>query len=635
MNGSLLRIAGVLLMSTMSYAQQIPSQADLDAAPPGNVEKLGVVQQQARICTQMLSPATKDYPARYLIGFWSMADRKYYATFVVNLSTGAFRKVDAPGFDKDTLRWPTQMGDDGKCFFGCLNGGLAVYDPAMDEFKHLRPIPKSGWLRGLAIGTDGAVYASDYPTGSAARYDPKTGEVENYGPQGGPFEITSIYGYSVGAEGDWVYTAAGKIPWYVVACNRKTKQQTNLFKFKQEDFPNVVQRRNGVFLSVSIVDQAKNTSRTECYRLENGKATKIENLPPNDPAPARAWDGIPQPVVQSSDQGLPFEDNAAVLLYRPAGAADFSKALLPVTPEPYNVQRIAPMGDGRVLVAPGSYGNVYLFDPKTNKYDLVGNPAKRNIYSMLVHDGSIYFAGYSNAILGVFEKGDGVILHDYNRMLGSKHSYGLAVGGDGFIYLANQAEREFVGGSLAWWNPKTKEPGGIRFPNDVCERVISVDGGKLMVVATQAVNDPTHPEIKVKDGNLIVYDTAQRKVLHKFAPITGADSSGSAGFIAEGTPGIVVGLASVNKKGMIYVANAREGKTLQSAALPAEPKGDLQRGPDGQLYGFLGDTLVRIDAKTYAVTPLCKAAPGRIVFVDRDAYLSGGPELRRIKDVAK
>lgn len=616
----------------------------LDQAPEAEVERLGVVQTLGRICGNCLVPGTREYPPRYIVSFWSMADRSFFKTFIIELATGEARTVTEDGFDKDAPRWPWVQADDGKCFLSTMRGALAVYDPTTDKIKMVRPCPEASWLRGLAIGGDGAVYVSGYPKGDAGRYDPRTGEVEYFGPQGGPFSITNIYGYSVGSDGKWVYTASGKIPWYVVAYNRKTKQQKNLLKFNQSDFPNVRQIGKEVYLTASIVDQQAGISRVEHYLLSDGEAKPIDT-PPNQPKVSYAWTDVLQPAIDNPGRGLPMIDGSAIFRYKPAEADDnepYREVKLPIPGEPYNVRRIAPMGDGRVVVATGIYGDVFLFDPKTGSYERVGNPANRNVYCLHAKDGTIYFGGYANAFLGVFEDRQGRLLHNWNRMLGSKRTLSLVEGADGKFYLGCHAEREFVGGALAWWDPNAPEgeqAGGIRFPNDEANWTVTAMDGKYIVIATSAVVDPTNPGYEPPGGKIIVYSTEEQKIINEFVPfpndVPQGNRRGSAGLIVEAAPGSILGFTTFQGKPLMYVCELLTSKMLRRSELPAPARGDLKRGPDGAVYTFLEETLVRINPKTYAIAPICKASPGRMAFVGADLYLSGQPELRRIRGIAE
>jgi len=638
----------IILFAAQIRAATI-AKKDLDSAPAAEVRNLGVAQRLARVSGWSVSPATPDYPARLLVGFYSFARRGECETWVVDLSTGAFRRVTAPGFDKDTLRWPHVRDETGREYFSCSKGALAIYDPRADKFKMVRPIPKATWLRGLALGGDGAVYCSDYPTGSAARYDPETGEIEYYGPQGGPFKITRIYGYSVGSDGEWVYTACGKIPWYVTALHRKTREQKTLFKLDQRDYPGVSMRGKEVYLITSIWNDEKKKHESSWYHFKDGQAVPFEGYP-SKVALKGPWIGTPQPhAYYPESRGLEIDAKGAVVWYRPPQPAEkpgvpvptppseetgWRKVHLPVQGDPYEIRRLGATDDGRILLATGNYGNVYFYDPRSGRFEDLGNPARHNVYALLYHKEKVYFAGYPQPFIGVYENGQGVIKKFWNE-LGCKRSVSLALGADGFIYAGLHAEREFVGGGIGWWHPETGESGGVQLRNDECWNIASVLGGKYVVAASRVVPDPTHPEIEARAGNLIVVDTAAKKIVKTFSPLPEQKSRGSAGRIVEARPGVVLGLSDVNGEPTMYVARIPEGDVTLRRGLPARVTGDLERAPDGKLYTFLDKTLVRIDPETFQITPVCKAEPGRMAFLGADLYLGSQSQLRRIEGVAK
>jgi len=596
------------------------------AAGAPEVERLGVVQRVARVGGYVLSRGTEAYPPRLLLGL-----RGPRATFVINLKDGSSYRVAIPEFGREPISWPWDVGKDGKVFVACYGGGgLAVYDPVKDSMKLLHPIPGARWLRGLAVGPDGGVYVSDYPTGSAARYDPETGKVDYYGRQGGPFKIKYIYGYSIGAEGDWVYTATGKIPWYVVAYNRQTRKQHVVMRFNQSDHPEIFQRVDRVFLRARIVDLKTHASSTKYYRLEGGKAIPAKDMPSHSD---RGLPGanLPQPELAPLGRNLALVEGGAVLRYRLPGEKTWRNVIVPVEGVAMTVQRIAPSGDGRLLIATGAYGHVFAYDPLKKTYAHIGEPASKNVYDLLAVEGKIYFCGYPNAPLGVFENGKARILCNWHEAVGSKHAFYIVRGADGRIYAGNHAEREFTGGSLGWYDPKTGKADGIRFPNDDCEGLVAAQEGRLIVYASDFSPDPTHPEIKKRSGQLIVYDTREQRIVRQFSPTPRS----SAGRIAEVRPGVVLGITRnpALQTSVMYTADVTTGKVLSSKTLPAM-KGDMVCGPDGKVYTFLGEELVRVDPTTLATTPLLRTTPGRMAFIGGDLYLGGDTELRRIRGVA-
>ena len=60
-----------------------------------------------------------------------------------------------------------------------------------------------------------------------------------------------------------------------------------------------------------------------------------------------------------------------------------------------------------------------------------------------------------------------------------------------------------------------------------------------------------------------------------------------------------------------------------------------QLPPDGMVWTYMNNALVRIDPADATVSPVGKLAPGRIAFSGRDIYLSGTGSLRRVREVVK
>ena len=478
------------------------------------VENLGVVERQAPIGSHAVSPGTERYPCRLLIGF-----KGSDGTWIVDLQKGSSHKAEATGFESDYLGWPSFIGADGKVFSSCARGGLSIYDPVSDTIKLVRPIPDARWLRGMAIGPDGAVNVSDYPTGSAAKYDPATGEVTCFGRQGGPFGVAHVYGYSVGCDGRYVYTAAGKMPWYVVAYDTQTGQQKNLLRFDPADHPEIHQRGDKVFLHVQHGPSEDRKPSHSCFQLLDGRVEPAEAVPRFDGSYVPGRD-LPQPEIEAWGRNLTIVEGGAIVKYRMPGQ-DWQTAIIPVSGQDMTVERISPTADGRLLVSTSPYGNMHLFDPKSRSCTRLGNPASKNVYDMLQADGQTYFCGYPNGVLGSFGTEGATVLGNWHDSVASKHALFLVKGADGRIYSGNHNERESTGGALGWYDPANGTFGGIRFPNDDCEHLTTAMDGRYIVYASDFTHDPMHPEITKRNGKLLVYDTAKRQIDREVSPLSG------------------------------------------------------------------------------------------------------------------
>jgi hypothetical protein len=70
--------------------------------------------------------------------------------------------------------------------------------------------------------------------------------------------------------------------------------------------------------------------------------------------------------------------------------------------------------------------------------------------------------------------------------------------------------------------------------------------------------------------------------------------------------------------------------------VPGSLNWSLTPGPDGQLWTFLGNQLVRIRPETGELVPVGTIrSAGQIVFVGQDIYLTGAVSLRRIRHAVR
>jgi hypothetical protein len=173
--------------------------------------------------------------------------------------------------------------------------------------------------------------------------------------------------------------------------------------------------------------------------------------------------------------------------------------------------------------------------------------------------------------------------------------------------------------------------------------VISANGGRQIVLSTRSVRDELNNNQTPPEGKIFVWDVEAQKLVRDIVPVAGQKKAGP---IIEARPGVVLGLTGDPAKsgcGIVYEAEIATGKVLFNRPVPRDcdyawsngvSDNDLTRGPDGNGYTFMGDVLVRLHASDGRVEALGRVkGQGRITFVGKNIYLTGRPELRRIKGV--
>jgi hypothetical protein len=330
---------------------------------------------------------------------------------------------------------------------------------------------------------------------------------------------------------------------------------------------------------------------------------------------------------------------------------------------PMTIRRLTEMPDGRILGTADSYLGNFIFDPATGRAEHLGKIALSH-YSTAFLAGKVYMSGYPSSPVYVFDpskpwtvghgslgkpaptEGDPAsnprLLTRLVEFTRTHKMYGAAVGADGKVYFGGQCIRNANGGGLGWWDPKAEKAGGLwqPFTAYAVHFLTAAEGGKYLVASTQAVRDDTRNNWTPEQGKLFVYDVAQNKIVREVEPVPGAKSTGP---IVEAEPGMILGAAPDSKdesRSVLYGVDVTSGKVLFAKPVPKIAFDityggyDYRKGPDGWIWTYLGDVLVRINPDDVRIELLGKVnSPGKMAFAGHDLYLAGTENLRRIKGI--
>jgi hypothetical protein len=577
---------------------------------------------------------------------------------------------------------------------------MYVYDPATNTLEGRGiVVPKLGGERyDLVTGPDGKIYGAGSYTekGVPARagaysYDPKTGKVRDYGPVGPDHAPYSAYGYFIAVDDTHIYVASGKIPWYLVAINIETGEDRVILEapvgnetlWVWEAYP-------GAMASIGLEQR---NPRVE-YWLHRGQAIKKTERNEKPPWTPKASALPPEPEIYTG-QTWPDAQGRGRLWYRlpedkPAGAPS-SKASRPMPQDeasaetaatalgwksvtldgvetyPLGVHRLLLMPDGRIFGTPHWYFGNFIYDPKTSQLTpLLGRTA--GCYAYLAHEGHLYWSGYPSGPVFDYDLskpwtagisgppgyaapalGDAASnprmwgqFYPHNRV---KKVYSGTAAADGNVYFGGEGERDYVGGSLGWFDPKTGKLDGIwkPFSGSRIFWLTPALEGTILVASTKTSPDELNNNVKADTAKLFIYDIKSGEVVRTIEPVSKAEKSGP---LFEVAPGRLLGTADNPAKpgaGILYGVDIQTGEVLFRKDLPVglrfpwdygTAQWDFQKGPDGWIWTYLGGVLVRIDPKDARVEIVGKVdKQGKMLFVGKDLYLAGAERLRRIKNI--
>jgi len=556
-----------------------------------------------------------------------------------------------------------------------------------------------GEVRPLAVGPDGRIYGTGTRGNKVGLYiyDPKLRQVvKDFGAVGPSHPNGAWSRYVMGMDDTHAYIASGMLPaWYLVAVNITTGEEKVLLESPTERVMDIVESFPGAW---AIVPQSGGAPRKEYWLYRGGAIPKVNDTPPWPPRPS-PWDKAAKRPQVYYDQIDPDGDGNATLWYRSQEDADAEKkapraARENAKPEdlgwkairvqgvetyPHRISALALLPDGRLFSGGEDYVGSFLFDPRTDRATLLGRNQGLAPYTHIVFGGKLYSSGYPGGPLQVFDPERPWTVHKGGppgrpapsrwdaasnpREIGSLGkdtrvaiAHSSALGADGRLYFGGFGERNHTGGGFGWYDPKTNTVGGFWRPLSgyAVHWIAPAQGGRLIVLSTSTAQDELNGNRAPAEAKLFFYDVAQGKIVREIVP---APKARATGLITEVAPGRLLGLTVDTARparpgaGLLYGVDVATGEMLFRKPLPwrvstddywphwVDPSYeylDLVRGPDGFVWTYLKDVLVRIDPTNASVHVVGRLdPPGRPTFVGCDLYFSGPEQLRRIRGIAE
>ncbi len=376
--------------------------------------------------------------------------------------------------------------------------------------------------------------------------------------------------------------------------------------------------------------------------------------------------------VSPSNRGQDARDTQGQDALATAGWKSIRLEGVPSYPHRLNPMSILP--DGRLYGTGDDYAGVFVFDARTDQTTILGPRPGLAPYAQIVCDGKLYSSGYSGGHLFVYDpmqpwtlsiggppghpapnQGDARsnprYLGDFDKTtrVGLMHS--SALGADGKIYFGGFGLRHYTGGGFGWYDPRTRKMDGFWEPLSgyAVHWITPVQEGRLIVISTIRAADERKDNRAPEEAKLFVYDVSAQRIVRQIVPIAKGRTTG---LITEVAPGRLLGLTSDPQHSdgsILYGVDVTTGEVLFTKALPSPVSIDnywphwvdpsyeynaFVRGPDGFVWTYLKNVLVRIDPKDACVHIVGKVDPvGWPTFVGNDVYLSGPEQLRRIRSL--
>jgi outer membrane protein assembly factor BamB len=412
---------------------------------------------------------------------------------------------------------------------------------------------------------------------------------------------------------------------------------------------------------------------------ENGQAVVWYRPRPDAAQPDRSSSRRQKAQSKSEIRDPKSEIDQSMLTSAPTNHSWKSIRLEGVNTYPHRINPLSLLPKGLLYGTGEDYVGTFLFDPKADETIYCGPRVGLAPYTTIVYEGKLYLSGYSGGHLFVYDparpwtlgKGgppgsaapDQVDARSNPRYLGDfdrRTRVGLmqssALGADGRIYFGGFGLRHYTGGGFGWFDPKTGKLDGFwrALSGYAVHEIAPALDGQLIVISTARAADELNNNQKPEEAKLFVYDVSAQKITREIVPLAKARTTG---LIIEVTHQRLLGLTVTGAEsgkpgsGLLYGVDVTTGEVLFQKLLPWPVSTDnywphwvdpsyeylgLVRGPDGFIWTYLKNVLVRIDPKDASVHVVGRIEPvGHPTFVGHDIYLSGPEQLRRIRNIAR
>jgi hypothetical protein len=603
--------ASLLMMGVGTGWVRAENSAPSDAFHPERFTSLGQPVLRNAIYNHVLGTDGEGHPRYY---------QAYRGTpwFLLSIDPETGQTVQYTATGHNGNPWGMIWASDHKLYITTGGGGaddVFVFDPKTNSLNYLgRPTNTEVVIWSLSEGQDGKIYGGTYPNAKLISIDMKTGKLADLGR----ISPDQMYIRTLTANGPYVYCNAGPSQPQVWAYDTRNGHKSQmlpdaLHMSKFARWGTAETRADGqVYVYVPGKDYG--------YRVEGSKlGPRVESLPAkihenlqgtSERDPVKLADGSTISVdVNSGPDGY---------FYRSKPGEAVKKIHVEYTGSPAPLWAVQEGPDGAIYGTTRTPITLYRWDPNAAQAKVLGNPmgTKGQVYGWLWHKGRLYMAAYGGSQLAVWDPGRawhfGDKPEDNPRTLGSCHisrPASLIVAPDGEHLLVGGVPAYGVtGGILTILDPATGKIEVVKglFGDQSIASMASVPGTDLVCIGTtwrggSASNASASPP------QFILWNFKTRKVEFRMDAL-----SQPATLVQMDLVDGKIYCTTSDDSGHLVVFDPATRRVVHSAPLgfgPGTLFGLRYRSGDGMIYALSGESILRINPRTYAITRL-GAYPG-------------------------
>lgn len=417
----------------------------------------------------------------------NLITKKPYQVALIDLDTPSYVLLNG------TLGRPRTINYDGSTYLYFASASPAYYARSNGSAVQILGQASQSYVQSSCMAPDGVLFFGLYPNGGVDEYDPSGGTLTALGRADTTTSITQ-YAYRIRADNSYVWVVLGQSPWYLVGIERSGYVKTVYFggDASTDTGGDVswTEARDHLYYTRTLSDGSK-----KYYLLDSG--TPVEVSAGSVPALEESYNQDDVGVwFITLDPDTEFDFSAAgaytghdpTIKWRAAGSSDpyDSVEITGISLSPVSFRILTPNVDNDALYGTTDlYGGLWSvpFNLGTGTFIGVTPVSIQDI--LVASNGLVYLGAYASYLMEwnpdsawTLAEGADVDTSNPRKVADApKYPYFLCEASNGWIFCANEHERDSVGGEMVWWNPVAEEADSHRtgtpdlsvvYPSGIC-----------------------------------------------------------------------------------------------------------------------------------------------------------------------
>ncbi len=574
--------------------------------------------------------STEDGDGNDVVLVWLHDHRGAYAILMIDVDTGETQTFPVPWDLEHDSPFASLLSSKNK-YYAHFDAHFCEFDPQEPGFTFVIEAHYRGAM-GMTESDDGIIYSVTYPDSGVARYNPETGEFEDFGSVWE--ENWNQYQRAVATdEMGWLYFGIGSTRAQIIAFNPETEETIPMIPEdeREQGTAYVYRDEDGKVYGDFIRDTG------DWWKLYEGEKTHI----------GEKDDQNPKDIITSSqnlfDRRLPsgrvVEELSLIerrLVTEDPETGETTEVSFDYRTDGCHIMGIQTCPDGTISGGTAFPMRHFVYDPEADEW--TNRDAYNQFNTVTARGDMFYIGGYGHGVLMEWDPfaewvkteednpdSNPRILAICHPTINRPHAL-VALSDDKTVIMAGTPGYGYTGGGMCIWDAEDEDYTLLThtdlIENHAPKSVLELEDGSLLVGST--VRPGTGGEQKATLAEMYVLDLDSHEITWQ-EPLF--DDVSEYNDLCHGPDGLVYGMA---ERDLFFVLDPRQREVVYSHTIADDVcETNFQQGPrifqktpDGRIFMLLEDGIAQVDPETYEINMVAEY-PEQL----KTGYMPGGDYL--------